>query len=160
MEKRKEIVITTGVGVAPTKLAAFDAALREAGIGNYNLIPLSSVIPPDSDICIRQHIEPQEEYGDRLYVVIAEARATEVGKSAWAGLGWAQNAQSGHGLFVEICGDSQEAVETEIRLTLEDMIKNRPQLEYGPICSKVAGIECHGKPVCVLVAAIYKSERW
>ena len=39
------IKITSAVGSGPTTLAAFDAALQKAGIENYNLIPLSSVIP-------------------------------------------------------------------------------------------------------------------
>ena len=40
------IVLSTGLGVGPTALAAFDAALLDAGVANYNLICLSSVIPP------------------------------------------------------------------------------------------------------------------
>jgi arginine decarboxylase len=38
------IYVTTGKGEGPTPLAAFDAALIDAGIPNYNLIYLSSVI--------------------------------------------------------------------------------------------------------------------
>src|SRR5450759_1495428 len=40
------IQISTGVGGASTPLAAFDAALCEMGVGNFNLLQLSSVIPP------------------------------------------------------------------------------------------------------------------
>jgi arginine decarboxylase len=40
-----EIQVTTGTGEGPTPLAAFDAALLDAGVANYNLILLSSVIP-------------------------------------------------------------------------------------------------------------------
>ena len=50
----REIRLSTGVGVADTSLAAFDAALYEAGIGNFNLLPLSSVIPPGADIVQKQ----------------------------------------------------------------------------------------------------------
>jgi hypothetical protein len=42
-----EIYLSTGIGEGPTPLAAFDAALN-AGIANYNLIVLSSVIPARS----------------------------------------------------------------------------------------------------------------
>ena len=40
------IYVSSGIGYGQTKLAAFDAALNEAGIANFNLIKLSSVIPP------------------------------------------------------------------------------------------------------------------
>ena len=40
------IQISTGVGGASTPLAAFDAALCEIGVGNLNVLQLSSVIPP------------------------------------------------------------------------------------------------------------------
>ncbi|HTY26397.1 MAG TPA: arginine decarboxylase, pyruvoyl-dependent [Desulfomonilaceae bacterium] len=47
--------ITSGYGEASTELNAFDAALLNAGIGNTNLIKLSSILPPG---CLE--IEPYE----------------------------------------------------------------------------------------------------
>ena len=43
-----KIIVTSGTGEGPTSLAAFDAALLDAGVANYNLICLSSIIPPGS----------------------------------------------------------------------------------------------------------------
>ena len=43
-----QIHLASGVGSGPTELAAFDAALAAAGVANYNLLYLSSVIPPAS----------------------------------------------------------------------------------------------------------------
>ena len=43
-----EIQISTGIGIGPTQLSAFDSALNNAGVANYNLLKLSSVIPPKS----------------------------------------------------------------------------------------------------------------
>ena len=40
------ITLSTGTGEGPTPLAAFDAALVDAGVADHNLICLSSVIPP------------------------------------------------------------------------------------------------------------------
>lgn len=45
-----EIVVTSGTGEAPSELAAFDAALHQAGVANFNLIRLSSLIPPGSQV--------------------------------------------------------------------------------------------------------------
>ncbi len=44
-----KIKVTYGIGEGATKLAAFDRALFDAGIANYNLIKLSSVIPENSE---------------------------------------------------------------------------------------------------------------
>jgi len=48
-----KILITDGVGTGPTRLAAFDAALQIAGIGDFNLIELSSIVPNGSEIIIK-----------------------------------------------------------------------------------------------------------
>ena len=49
----KIITITKGAGFGSYEKSAFDAALDDAGVANYNLIRLSSVIPPNSDIVIQ-----------------------------------------------------------------------------------------------------------
>ena len=45
-----DIKVVCGVGSGKTALSAFDSALKDAGVYNYNLITLSSIIPPDSII--------------------------------------------------------------------------------------------------------------
>jgi pyruvoyl-dependent arginine decarboxylase len=45
-----EIPIVAGFGRGETGLSAFDAALGDSGVLNYNLIRLSSVIPPCSTV--------------------------------------------------------------------------------------------------------------
>jgi len=45
-----DITVRTGSGTARTPLAAFDAALLSAGVANFNLVTLSSVIPPHSRV--------------------------------------------------------------------------------------------------------------
>jgi arginine decarboxylase len=152
------IICTSGTGEGPTPLAAFDAALLQAGVANYNLICLSSVIPPASVIQCRKFCTPADEYGDRLYVVMASREEHECGKAAWAGLGWTQG-DDGRGLFVEMNGGQKPEVETSIQATLKSMITTR-QYSYGPIQSNIAGIECREKPVCAIVVAVYKNEGW
>jgi len=48
------IQVSGGIGSGPTELSAFDQALVRAGVANYNLIYLSSVLPPDSDVTVMQ----------------------------------------------------------------------------------------------------------
>ncbi len=154
-----QIVISSGTGEGPTALAAFDAALVEAGAANYNLIYLSSVIPPGSNIELRRFVQPPDEYGHRLYVVVARHHEHRLGSSAWAGLGWTQDEMTGLGLFVELHGATKSEVQEAIDATLRSMIANRAQ-SYGSIRSELIGVECHGKPVCALVVAVYKSAGW
>jgi arginine decarboxylase len=153
------ISVTTGTGEGPTPLAAFDAALLDAGVANYNLIPLSSVIPEASVVRRAEYASPLTEYGRRLYVVMARHDTDEAGSTAWAGLGWTQEAATGRGLFVELDGDDRHQVERDIEATLSSMTANRP-LCYGAVESEIVGIECRGRPVCALAMAVYRSEAW
>lgn len=154
-----KIYVTTGTGEGPTPLAAFDAALIDAGVANYNLIVLSSVIPAKSVIRRARYVAQTDEYGYRLYIVMAQHQEQQRGKSAWAGLGWTQEQDSGRGLFVEMHGSERSQVESDIQVTLESMIASRP-LSYGAIESEIIGIECRDKPVCALSIAVYQSKEW
>lgn len=127
-----KITITTGTGSGPTALAAFDAALLQSGVGNYNLIPLSSVIPPSSELQQDCYTAPVSEFGHRLYVVISSQQATEPGAEAWAGLGWVQDT-SGKGLFVEHHGLNEAGVSQDIHRSLSAMVANRSHDQYGSI---------------------------
>lgn len=141
-------------------LSAFDAALWDAGIANYNLIKLSSIIPPGSKVQEKSiDNNGKEGFGNKLYVVLAQKRESEVGREAWAGIGWVQSKKDGRGLFVEHEGSQQAEVIRLIKETLGDMTKYRKE-NYGEIHYNVVGIRCENKPVCALVAAIYKDENW
>lgn len=154
------IAVTTGAGEADTALAAFDAALLEAGIGNFNLIPLSSVIPTGA-LVVEKHPDFDEEavWGHRLYLVLAEQRAETPDAEAWAGIGWIQDPDSGRGLFVEHEGTSEEQVVSDIERSLANMRATRPQ-QFGPVQMVVRGTRCSERPVSALVAAIYRDEPW
>ena len=154
-----QIQITSAVGSGPTTLGAFDAALRNAGIENYNLIVLSSVIPTAAVLERARFSAPPSEYGHRRYVVMARHETSQVGEEAWAGLGWTQEPETGRGLFVELNGTSKRSVESGIESTLDSMKEARPY-DYGKNESETVGIVCEGDPVCALVVAVYESEPW
>jgi arginine decarboxylase len=161
-ERRATLLIhvASGVGTGPTELAAFDSALIAAGVANFNLLVLSSVIPPGSTLVVNEEaVNPPGEWGDRLYVVMAEQRASIPDAQAWAGLGWVQEAAGGRGLFVEHHGSSRTAVEREIQESLEAMTLNRGEM-FGPIQMKVAGATCGDSPACALVVAVYRATPW
>ena len=154
------IAVTTGAGEADTTLAAFDAALLEAGIGNFNLIPLSSVIPTGALVVEkRPEFDDEAVWGHRLYLVIAEQRTDSPGDEAWAGVGWIQDPDSGRGLFVEHQGGSEAAVVSDIERSLANLRAARPQ-RFGPVQMVVRGTRCVDRPVSALVAAVYRDEPW
>jgi arginine decarboxylase len=157
-----KIHIGAGVGAGTTKLSAFDAALNAAGIANYNLLLLSSVIPPKSEIIIHdsQIMEQMPgEWGDRLYLVMAEERTDVVGQEVWAGVGWVQDTETGRGLFVEHEGHSEQAVRNDITSSLETLMKTRG-IDFGEIHMKVTGATCAGEPISAMVVAAYQSSDW
>jgi arginine decarboxylase len=151
------IQLATGRGIGPTSLAAFDAALRDAGVADFNLVVLSSVIPPGSTVAQTDRIElPDAEWGGGLYVVLAQERAVTPHVEAWAGLGWRQDAKTGKGIFVEHHGASEARVKRDIADSLEAIVGARSG-QFGESQMAVCGISCEREPVCSLVAAAYSS---
>lgn len=155
------INITTGIGTGPTKLSAFDSALNHAGVANFNLIRLSSVIPPESKIVMNHNSLKgmSGEWGDKLYVVMAEMRVDSPNAEAWAGIGWVQEKESGKGLFVEHEGNSKHSVEQDIKQSLQALMATR-NIDFGEIHMEIVGRTCKYEPVCAMVVAVYQSTSW
>ena len=153
------IRITAGSGSGPTTLAAFDNALRAAGVADHNLIRLSSIIPPGSvvEVCPPEE-QLRGEFGDVLYCVYAVAFATEWDEEAWSGVGWSR-AADGRGLFVEHSGHAEEHVRTLITSSLDDMNEGRAQ-EFTFEDMVLSSAQCDGLPACSIVLAAYRTEGW
>jgi len=153
------VVLTAGVGSGPTSLSAFDAALIDAGVANFNLLTLSSVIPPGTEVVVSESAAiPEGGWGDRLYVVMAEERVTTRNAEAWAGVGWVQD-ETGRGLFVEHHGSSKAEVERDINDSLRTLTANRGG-GFGSHQMRLSGATCAGDAACALVVAAFKSEPW
>ena len=155
------IRVSRGTGSGQTRLAAFDAALRDAGVGNFNVVRLSSVIPAGSVV---KEVGGSDQlvgrHGDILYCVYAEAYASTPHSEAWAGVAWSERDDgSGAGLFVEHAGMTQTQVETDLRLTLEDLSLGRGG-HYRAAGSTLASAYCTFHPVCAVVVASYRTSSW
>lgn len=155
-----KINVSAGNGVGPTELSAFDHALVNAGVANFNLLCLSSVLPPSSDVHIldRPH-SPTGAWGDRLYVVMAQKRTSQRNQEVWAGIGWMQDPETKKGLLVEHEGHSEHEVRADIENSLKALSENR-NMKFGPIQMHVTGKQCVSLPVCALVVAVFESEPW
>jgi arginine decarboxylase len=151
------ISIRTASGTGRTLLSAWDDALWLAGVANYNLIRLSSVIPRQARLSYTN--EPVVgEHGDQLYCVYASTLAENQGDTAWAGIGWTR-AEDGRGLFVEHSATNEESLSELIRLSLEDMMERRGG-GYGEISSVLVSARNEGKPACALAIATYQVSGW
>lgn len=111
------IRVVGGTGEGPTAVASYDAALANAGVHNYNLSHVSSVIPASSTV---EHVTSAPDLGpvgERLTVV--EARSTvEDGETACAGLGWTLD-EMAKGLFYEASGTNPRAVRETVEVGLD-----------------------------------------
>lgn len=155
------LYLAKAIGRGSTERSAFDAALVGAGVASYNLIRLSSVIPPNAEIVEVERCPPAlaGRWGDRLYVVYADQRTSVPGEQVWAGVGWAQDLATGRGLFVEHQGSREEDVRDLIDASLRDLQAVR-QLSLGVIQTCVVGAMCIGVPTCALVLCSYGTEPW
>lgn len=155
-----KINIASGTGVGPTELSAFDHGLVNAGVANFNLIYLSSVLPPNSDVKVREEkLKPVGSWGDRLYVVMAQERTSQRNQEVWAGIGWMQDPKTKRGLLVEHQGHNEDEVRADIKSSLEALAQNRG-MKFGPMHMHVAGKKCISLPVCALVVAVFESAAW
>lgn len=152
------ITVRTGRGTGRTRLSAFDAALREAGVADLNLVTLSSVVPPGSTV-VESHEPLGHTHGDRLWCVLASAGSEQHGEVVWAGLGWARETRTGAGVFVEHHSGSEEALRAQISLSLEDLCASRG---WGEVTSGtvVSSAQCVDDPVCALAVAAYEVQGW
>lgn len=155
-----QIQVSEGVGVGPTELSAFDQALVKAGVANYNLICLSSVLPPRSDVSIVDKPPKIEgNWGDRLYLVMAQMRTSRRNQEAWAGIGWIQDLKTKKGLLVEHEGHTEAEVRADIANSLAALAENR-NMTFGPPQMHIVGTTCLDMPVCALVVAVFESTTW
>ena len=162
---RIPIVAATGSG--RTLLSSFDDALRRCGVHNYNLIPLSSVIPPGGEVTPDAGSRAAgDEHGHRLYVVKADARSAEPGEAIAAGIGWYQWGD-GRGVFVEHGAHAEPAMRAEIAVrtlictSLPDLCAFRGvPFEEHRVGSRVQVATVEAAPTTVLVLAVYRTEGW
>jgi arginine decarboxylase len=143
-----------------TALSAFHNALCATNLDGYNVVRLSSVIPPGTTVDASGRLPvPAGSHGERMYCVYAERRETTAGEQAWAGMGWVQRRDGAGGFFVEHDGRDKGTVEEAIQASLVDMVTGAEHL-YAPPEWVLQGTVCTGEPVCALVIAPYESVLW
>lgn len=83
----QKLFLTKGVGKHKERLTSFEAALRDAGIAPYNIVRVSSILPPGARIMPRakglQYVSP----GEIIHAVMAESSTNEPHRLIAASIG-------------------------------------------------------------------------
>ena len=73
----KYAFVTKGAGRGKEKLTSFEMSLRNAGIGEYNLVRVSSIMPPHCKIISKKEGLKKLSPGQIVFVVLSEASTNE-----------------------------------------------------------------------------------
>jgi arginine decarboxylase len=115
-----KVAITSGKAEGPTKLNAFDNALLDAGIGDVNLIKVSSIIPANTEIIELTKLTP----GDMINCVLSYTSSSKPGDLISSAIAVATS--SDFGCVVEHNGINRNP--EEIRKEAIDMVKYMMQV--------------------------------
>ena len=85
----KKMFFTKGVGTHKAELRSFELALRDAGIERCNLVPVSSILPPECQIIPRNEGIKEIYHGMITYTVIARCVSCEPHRLIAASIGCA-----------------------------------------------------------------------
>ena len=123
----KKVFFTKGKGFHKSKLAAFELALREAGIEKFNIVSVSSIFPPYCIEISKEDGLKQFRPGQIIYAVIARIESNEYNRLITASIGVAKPADKGHygylsehhafGVKPEKTGDIAEDLAAEMLAT-------------------------------------------
>ncbi len=82
-----KLFLTKGVGKHKERLTSFEAALRNAGIAPFNIVRVSSILPPGAKIFSRSKGIKQLSPGEIVHAVMAESSANEPHRLIAASIG-------------------------------------------------------------------------
>lgn len=86
--------IVSGTGTGPTGLAAYDGALGDCGLANYNLVTVSSVVPAGAAVEPVDRVGDLGPVGSRVTAVVARATVPTDGTGG-AAIAWTTSSDGG-----------------------------------------------------------------
>ncbi len=86
----KQLFFTKGVGKSKEKLQSFEMALRNAKIAQFNLVRVSSILPPGAKIVTDKQGLKELSPGQITFVVLADIATNEPNRLIAASVGLAQ----------------------------------------------------------------------
>lgn len=92
----RKLFFTKGVGRHKHELQSFELALRDAGIEKYNLVSVSSILPPGCKVVSRDEGLGSLNPGQIVFVVMARNSTNEPNRMVAASIGCAVPADGSH----------------------------------------------------------------
>lgn len=118
----REFFVTSGKAISSVSdLNAFDLALKNAGISQCNIVPVSSILSPKC----RETKWKQIPVGSITHAVVARMDGSEK-MNISAGIAWAWEKDKQYGLVAEAHGSvDQKALERTLNWKIREMAKIR-----------------------------------
>ncbi|MEM4729487.1 MAG: arginine decarboxylase, pyruvoyl-dependent [Thermoplasmata archaeon] len=83
----KKVFFVKGVGKHKERLTSFEMALRDAGIEKFNLVRVSSILPPHCKLVSKEEGLKELQPGQIVYVVMSECAGNEPNRLIAASIG-------------------------------------------------------------------------
>ncbi len=157
MRKRtipRMVFFTSGVGVDEDELMSFELALRSAGIEKFNLVPVSSILPPKCRIVKKEVGLKRLRPGEIVYCVMARFCSNDKGKEIFASVAAAipENDRH-HGYIAEHCGYWYDGAENHAEQLALRMLETSGAKKIKTVSTSVkAKVE---KITTVIAAAVF-----
>ena len=81
------VFFTRGVGKHKEKLQSFEMALRDAGIAKFNIVRVSSILPPNCKLISREEGLKRLKPGQIIYCVMSQNETNEPNRLIGASIG-------------------------------------------------------------------------
>jgi arginine decarboxylase len=152
------VFLTSGSAIGRTPLNAFDNALRDAGIADFNLIKVSSIIPPSVPVrrLIRRSTPVSGEglMVPTIYIALdSDEPGTEIAVAVGAGLPPSSQHAAGV-VFVAACRGSEQAARTLVEdMVHEGMDQKGLRRHHVELVSAAAIAEAPS--TCVMACALF-----
>jgi len=147
----RRVFLTTGQGQHADRIHAFELALRDAGIEQCNLVPVSSVLPPGCRIVDREEGTAALVPGAIMFCVMARDESNCEGSPLSASVCIAvPKDRSRHGYIGEYAGNGRTAEEAEdaARELAQGMLVTSMDIDASradEVCAAAPAISCIGR---------------
>ncbi len=152
-----KVFFTSGKGNAEMELEAFELALREARIERFNLVSVSSIVPPNCKIISRDEGLSAMKSGQVVFIVLSRIDSRKAGQTISASVG-AAIPEEGYGYLSEYsAAEAEGTAGTKAEKLAEHMLSTTKaeQARNISVSSFTSSIKVEkGMWACAVAAAV------
>lgn len=151
------VYLTAGAAEGGTPLNGFDNALRAAGITEFNLVGVSSIVPPDADVVtLEDDVGVVRARGRLAPAVYVRKDGVEPGERVAAAVGvGVATAPEGIGMiFVNSCNGSARTAEEGVVAMVEEGMEQTEYAEYE-VHTASSSIRVGERPASSIASALF-----